>query len=269
MSNDPTQLQQATTYKVFFYEIIRSKSTQQNFLFQFYPSVPHVITTSPFFFLSPTNLSTMASLLSLSLSLSLFLLFLTLLSQTHLTFSLTITKKPFNHSRTSHPLQSITDIHDLLPLYGLPKGLIPSDIQSYTLDKASGLFSIEMTRTCYVHFQQLVWYDKHIKGKLSYGAVHDVSGIQAKELFLWLPVTGIEKVKNSDMLRFFVGALSEDLPAEQFQEIPQCKSKVSQRPSISSIWGKFYSFYLYIIIFIFRRKFWLCLVLIERNLVSL
>ncbi|KAH9740718.1 hypothetical protein KPL70_002316 [Citrus sinensis] len=154
-------------------------------------------------------------------SISLCLLFLTLLSQTDLTFSLTITQKPFNHSRTSHPLQSIIDVHDLLPLYGLPKGLIPSDIKSYTLDKSTGSFSIEMTRTCYVHFQQLVWYDKHIKGKLSYGAVHDVSGIQAKKLFLWLPVTGIETVKNSDVLRFFVGALSEDLPAEQFQEIPQ------------------------------------------------
>lgn len=217
-------------------KIINSKSTQQNFVFQFYPFIPHFIFLLPpdlssSFLQSPANLSTMASPHSISLC----LLFLTLLSQTDLTFSLTITQKPFNHSRTSHPLQSIIDVHDLLPLYGLPKGLIPSDIKSYTLDKSTGSFSIEMTRTCYVHFQQLVWYDKHIKGKLSYGAVHDVSGIQAKKLFLWLPVTGIEKVKNSDVLRFFVGALSEDLPAEQFQEIPQCKSKVSRRPSISSI----------------------------------
>lgn len=210
-------------------KIINSKSTQQ--ILRFHSPFYISITTWSFFFLSPTNLSTMASPHSISLC----LLFLTLLSQTDLTFSLTITQKPFNHSRTSHPLQSIIDVHDLLPLYGLPKGLIPSDIRSYTLDKATGSFSIEMTRTCYVHFQQLVWYDKHIKGKLSYGAVHDVSGIQAKKLFLWLPVTGIEKVKNSDVLRFFVGALSEDLPAEQFQEIPQCKSKVSQRSSISSI----------------------------------
>ncbi|KAF5748823.1 hypothetical protein HS088_TW04G00783 [Tripterygium wilfordii] len=59
----------------------------------------------------------------------------------------------------------------------------------------------------YVQFDQLVWYDKIIKGRLTYGAVHDVSGIQAKKLFLWLPVTGIEVDKDAGMLEFYVGAL--------------------------------------------------------------
>ncbi|KAJ0021572.1 hypothetical protein Pint_31362 [Pistacia integerrima] len=166
------------------------------------------------------------SLLSISLS----LLFLIFLSKPHFTLSLT------NLHRPSQPVNSITDVHDLLPLYGLPKGILPGNVKSFTLANDTGAFSVELTSTCYVQFDQLVYYDKKIKGKLSYGAVSEVSGIQAKKLFLWLPVTGMEKVKGSDMVRFYVGALSEDLPSQQFQDIPVCKIKAcSLRTNLASI----------------------------------
>jgi hypothetical protein len=72
-----------------------------------------------------------------------------------------------------------------------------------------------------------VYYGKEIKGKLSYGSVHDVSGIQAKKLFVWLSVTGIEVSKvDSGMIKFFVGSISEELPAKQFEVVPACKRKV-------------------------------------------
>lgn len=159
-------------------------------------------------------------------SISLSLLFLIFLSGSH----------SLNVSHSSHlPLNLITDVHDLLPLYGLPKGLLPGNVKSYSLDKETGSFSIELTSDCYVHFEQLVWYDKKIVGKLTYGAVKDVSGIQAKKLFLWLPVTGMEKVSGSDTIKFYVGSLSEELPAGQFAEIPDCKRKACPRSSISSM----------------------------------
>ncbi|XP_039013563.1 uncharacterized protein LOC120143267 [Hibiscus syriacus] len=146
---------------------------------------------------------------------SLYLLLLILLSQTHLSFS---TADP----ATSHG--STSDVHDLLPSYNLPKGIIPGNVKSYTLS-STGDFTIELESTCYVHFDDLVYYDKTITGRLSYGAVHDVSGIQAKMFFFWLPVTGIEVDGKSGMVQFFVGALSKTLPAQQFQDIPVCKSK--------------------------------------------
>lgn len=76
-----------------------------------------------------------------------------------------------------------------------------------------------------MQFDELVYYDKKVNGKLSYGSVSSVSGIQAKKLFLWVPVTGIQTDKDSDMIDFYVGALSEKLPAKQFEDVPVCKTK--------------------------------------------
>lgn len=119
-----------------------------------------------------------------------------------------------------------TEIHDLLPEYGLPKGILPNAVDSYNISPTDGAFTVQLKRPCYVKFEdQTVYYSKNIKGKLSYGSVSDVSGIQAKELFLWLSVTGMDMDSGSDMLEFHVGALSKKLPADMFQDVPDCKSK--------------------------------------------
>ncbi|KAK8677084.1 hypothetical protein V6N13_142640 [Hibiscus sabdariffa] len=120
---------------------------------------------------------------------SFYLLLLSLLAQTHLSLS------------TAYPAigrRSVPDVHDLLPSYNLPKGIVPDNVKSYTLSP-TGEFTIELESSCYVHFDELVYYEKTIRGKLSYGAVHDVSGIQAKMLFLWLPVTGIQVDEKSGL----------------------------------------------------------------------
>ncbi|KAK3205004.1 hypothetical protein Dsin_019050 [Dipteronia sinensis] len=168
-------------------------------------------------------------------SISLLLLLLTLFSsQTHLTLSLP--DPSLNHGRPSLPLlHSIADVHDLLTLYGLPKGLLPGNIESYTLQNDTGSFSIHLTGTCYVDFKPLVYYGKKITGRLSYGAVTDISGIQAKKLFIWVSVTGMEKVKDADFIEFFVGSLSEKFPTDKFQQVPLCKSKASMRTNLDSM----------------------------------
>ncbi|XP_027348429.1 uncharacterized protein At5g01610 [Abrus precatorius] len=118
------------------------------------------------------------------------------------------------------------DIHELLPEYGFPKGIIPNNVESYTLS-SDGSFTIQLKTPCYVHFHlqleqevQVVYYHTQITGVLSYGSLRHVSGIQAQKLFLWLSVTGIEA--HRDVLEFFVGALSQKLPATQFQDVPAC-----------------------------------------------
>ncbi|CAK7339145.1 unnamed protein product [Dovyalis caffra] len=144
------------------------------------------------------------------LAISLHLLSVLLLSKTQLSLALTT-----------------SDIHDLLSQYGLPRGLLPDNVESYTLQSSDGSFEVSLKTPCYVHFDEVVYYDKEIKGKLSYGSVHDVSGIQAKKLFVWLPVTGIEVSKaDAGMVKFFVGPVSEELPAQQFEDVPACKRKV-------------------------------------------
>ncbi|KAG6632658.1 hypothetical protein I3843_13G152100 [Carya illinoinensis] len=164
----------------------------------------------------------MASPRKLISLISLPLVILVLFSETHLSFSLRNPK--LNTNRLSSPLQPVADVHDLLPQYGLPKGLLPNNVKSYTLSD-DGSFTIELTSPCYVQFDQLVYYNKKVNGKLSYGSVSSVSGIQAKKLFLWVSVTGIQADKDSDSIEFYVGALSEKLPAKQFEDVPVCKSK--------------------------------------------
>jgi hypothetical protein len=118
-----------------------------------------------------------------------------------------------------------TDIHDLLPDYGFPKGILPNNIASYTISP-SGYFTLHLQSPCYVRFSgQLVYYDTFVSGTLTYGSVSGVSGIQAKILFVWLPVTGMKVDARNGMLEFFVGALSKKLPANQFQDVPGCSSK--------------------------------------------
>ncbi|KAH7532309.1 hypothetical protein FEM48_Zijuj04G0006300 [Ziziphus jujuba var. spinosa] len=147
---------------------------------------------------------------------SVCLLLVTLFSQTNL--SLSTTTSPL------HIEESVTDIHELLPKYGFPKGILPNNIKSYTLSE-DGYFEIYLLSPCYVQFDQLVYYDKKITGKLTYGSVSNVSGIQTKKLFLWLSVTGIKADKDSGMIEFYVGSLSERLPANQFEQVPTCKAK--------------------------------------------
>ncbi|KAK2999747.1 hypothetical protein RJ639_024677 [Escallonia herrerae] len=154
----------------------------------------------------------MASLPSISL-------LLLLLSTTHLSLSAVTTT---------------SDIHDLLPTYGLPKGLLPDAVTSYSLSP-DGAFTVHLSRPCYVHFDQLVYYDKTIKGKLTYGSVSDVSGIQAKKLFLWVTVTGMDLDSGSGMIEFHVGALSQKLPAKQFETVPRCQTKGCQESLVESI----------------------------------
>ncbi|XP_028759606.1 uncharacterized protein LOC114718456 [Neltuma alba] len=129
------------------------------------------------------------------------------------------------------PLRSDPNVHDLLTKYGLPRGLLPNNVKSYALS-SDGSFRVELQKPCYVQFDRLVYYDKVITGKLTYGSVSDVSGIQAKKLFIWLPVTGIKANEKSGTVEFYVGPLSEELPAHQFDEVPSCKREACRGKAI-------------------------------------
>ncbi|PON65192.1 hypothetical protein PanWU01x14_118980 [Parasponia andersonii] len=163
---------------------------------------------------------------------SLSLILLALFSLTHFSSSLRVLR--FNSDRRFTANLSTSDVHDLLPLYGLPRGLLPNNVKSYSLSE-DGSFKVELQSPCYVQFDKLVWYDKEITGKLSYGSVSDVTGIQAKKLFLWVSVTEIHADKDSDTIRFYVGFLSEDLPAEEFEKVPVCKGNGCQETKPESI----------------------------------
>jgi hypothetical protein len=117
--------------------------------------------------------------------------------------------------------------NDILPKYGLPKGLIPDSVASYSFDKKTGRFEIHLAGTCYVHFgSHLVYYDKTITGTLSYGAISGLSGVQAKKLFLWVSVSGMVAHPDQGTIEFQAGFVSESLSASLFDEVPTCGSGV-------------------------------------------
>ncbi|CDP17359.1 unnamed protein product [Coffea canephora] len=130
---------------------------------------------------------------------------------------------------------SVPDVHDLFPKYHLPKGLLPGNVQSYSLSSEDNTFIIELTHHCYVQFKdQLVLYDKVLTGKLGYGKVSDVTGIHARKFFIWVSVTGMDVDESSNTIEFHVGVLSQSLPADMFQTIPTCQNKGLQESSLLS-----------------------------------
>ncbi|KAK6937022.1 Protein of unknown function DUF761, plant [Dillenia turbinata] len=147
-----------------------------------------------------------------------FAITLCLLTQLSCAIRISTILNPTRPSLSKSDQQS-RDVHELLPFYGLPKGLIPNNVIAYDLAD-EGDFTITLEHSCYVQFDDLVYYDKKIKGKLSFGLVSDVVGIQAKKLFVWVPITGLKADEDSGSIEFFVGVLSQKLPADQFEAVP-------------------------------------------------
>ncbi|CAA7387994.1 unnamed protein product [Spirodela intermedia] len=119
-------------------------------------------------------------------------------------------------------------VQDYLPSYGLPKGLLPNAVVNYTLSE-DGEFVVELAAPCYVQFTDLVYFDRVLKGKLTYGAVTDVSGIQVKKLFIWVSITGLAVTSDGKYIEFQVGIFSQKLPISLFTEIPNCRKNAAGR----------------------------------------
>ncbi|MCL7042931.1 hypothetical protein MKW94_005061 [Papaver nudicaule] len=165
--------------------------------------------------------------LTLSAIISLLLISLT---TTHLqAISITETDSIESNSNSDSPT-----VHELLPKFGFPKGLLPDGVKSYSLSE-NGDFEVELKHPCYVHFDTLVYYDKKISGKLKYGDIENISGIQAKKLFLWVTVTGMEVDSDPSFIDFHVGILSERLPAQQFQSVPSCSRKAFKESDLDDL----------------------------------
>eukprot|EP00250_Pteridium_aquilinum_P009711 c18878_g1_i1 orf=400-1056(-) len=120
-----------------------------------------------------------------------------------------------------------SSISSVLDQYGLPIGLLPSCVESYTLSD-DGLFSVSLEKTCYVDFDYEVYYAQTITGTLSYGTISDLSGIQAKKAFIWVSVTGMHiDPSSSSYIYFEIGPISKRLSISQFEAIPTCKAKAA------------------------------------------
>ncbi|XP_008789769.1 uncharacterized protein LOC103707160 [Phoenix dactylifera] len=120
-------------------------------------------------------------------------------------------------------------IHELLREHGLPAGLVPKTVESFDLDRDSGLLEVRLERPCYAMYDELAYFDQVVRGNLSYGALRGVEGFSQEELFLWLPVKGIlVSDPSSGVILFDIGLAHKQLSLSLFEEPPACRPAVRQ-----------------------------------------
>ncbi|KAI4386294.1 hypothetical protein MLD38_004238 [Melastoma candidum] len=119
-------------------------------------------------------------------------------------------------------------VYELLPKYGLPPGLLPSSVVSYNLSSSDdeGLFVVRLSGPCYIQFDYLVYYDEEITGKLRYGSITELKGIQVQRFFFWLDVDEIRvDLPPADCIYFQVGLINKKLDVDQFRTVHSCREK--------------------------------------------
>ncbi|XAR62896.1 hypothetical protein NMG60_11017813 [Bertholletia excelsa] len=119
-------------------------------------------------------------------------------------------------------------VYELLPKYGLPSGLLPDSVKSYSLSDDDGRFIVDLEDPCYVQFDYLVYYEKRITGNLNYGSITHLEGIQVKKFFLWLDVDEIRvDMPPSNSIYFKVGIITKELDVDQFKTVHSCRQKLT------------------------------------------
>lgn len=136
------------------------------------------------------------------------------------------------------PSLSLSDpptVFEILPQFGLPSGLLPDSVSSYTLSD-DGRFIVHLEKPCYVQFEYLVYYEKTITGKLSYGSIADLNGIQVKRFLFWFDVDEIKvDLPPSNSIYFQVGIINKKLEVEQFKTVHSCRDELSGGSCLGSL----------------------------------
>ncbi|CAN4114111.1 unnamed protein product [Withania somnifera] len=114
-------------------------------------------------------------------------------------------------------------LYDILPDYGLPRGIFPDSVESYNLDK-DGNFEVFLKAPCYVEFEYLIFYAEKITGKLGIGSITELKGIEMKRFFFWFNVNEIrvDLPPPSDSVYFQIGIVNKKLGMHQFETINSC-----------------------------------------------
>ncbi|KAK8497210.1 hypothetical protein V6N12_025711 [Hibiscus sabdariffa] len=122
-------------------------------------------------------------------------------------------------------------IHDLLVSRGLPKGLLPEEVKSYTLWD-NGTLEVILDEPCLTKYENRVLFDSVVRGNLRYGSLMGVVGLSQEELFLWLPVKDIiVDDPSSGLILFDIGVAHKQLSLSLFEEPPHCKPQGSSSSS--------------------------------------
>lgn len=148
----------------------------------------------------------------------------------------------------SHSTQP--SIYDQLHKNGLPIGLLPKGITSYSLDPTSGRFFVNLTQPCDAKFENQFHYDFNVSGYLSFGKIGNLSGVSQQELFLWFPVKAIRvDVPSSGLIYFDVGVVDKQFSLSLFENPRDC-TVTSFNPTISDPFVNKVVFFAYFVVLI-------------------
>ncbi|KAM7492647.1 hypothetical protein LguiA_035568 [Lonicera macranthoides] len=120
-------------------------------------------------------------------------------------------------------LSSSSSIHDLLKIKGLPAGLLPKDVKSYTFSE-NGLLQVFLDRPCLTKFDTMAFFESVVTANLTYGRLTGVEGVSQEELFLWLPIKDIiVDDPKSGLILIDIGVAHKQLSLSLFEDPPDCK----------------------------------------------
>ncbi|KDP39005.1 hypothetical protein JCGZ_00762 [Jatropha curcas] len=121
------------------------------------------------------------------------------------------------------PLSVSSSIHDLLISKGLPAGLLPKEVKSFTLSE-NGYLEVFLDGPCLTKFENRVFFDSVVRANLTYRSLSGVVGLSQEELFLWLPVKDIiVDDPKSGLILFDIGVAHKQFSLSLFEEPPDCK----------------------------------------------
>lgn len=121
------------------------------------------------------------------------------------------------------PFESEETAYQVLEEYDFPIGLLPSNVESYTLDTSDGSFKVYLSSSCSFKVDSYkLKYKKKITGKISTDTLKDLSGVSVK---VWIFSFSITKViRKGSKLKFYVGSISKSFPVTNFYTCHDCGS---------------------------------------------
>uniref|UniRef100_A0A151UH06 DUF538 family protein n=1 Tax=Cajanus cajan TaxID=3821 RepID=A0A151UH06_CAJCA len=124
-------------------------------------------------------------------------------------------------------------IYEALSEHGLPMGLFPKGVKEFAVGQ-DGAFWVHLDEACNAKFENELHYERNVSGKLSYGMIDALTGLEAQDLFLWFRVMSIRvDVPTTGLIYFDVGAASKHFPLSLFETPPECVAVRSSKVSIS------------------------------------
>ncbi|PSR95647.1 Protein of unknown function DUF538 protein [Actinidia chinensis var. chinensis] len=115
-----------------------------------------------------------------------------------------------------------SSIHDLLRSHGLPAGLFPKEVKSFSLSE-TGLLEVYLDKPCLAKFDTMAFYETVVRANLTYRSLSGMEGLSQEELFLWLPVKDIVVYDpKSGLILFDIGVAHKQLSLSLFEDPPHC-----------------------------------------------